>query len=175
MAERSIVLYPRFKLQQGHSYFITTNRLHYFKIQTSNTHILVIAFLPFTTKNDFTNIKVQLHQIASFTLYLPSIVLHYTSCPKAAQNSKLINAECRPFHEDYKTKLITYKQQTKQENKKHIAKRQKHLQSFMMTNYPLFWHFLVVQIHATLHPLRHSIIQMFISPLFEKCRHIFWS
>ncbi len=36
----------------------------------------------------------------------------------------------------------------------------------MMTNCPLFWHFLPIQIHAALHPLRHCIIEMLISPLF---------
>jgi len=52
---------------------------------------------------------------------LPSTILHYTSRPKAAQNSKLINAERRPFHEECKTEFITYKQNKKIE-KTHIKK-----------------------------------------------------
>jgi hypothetical protein len=110
--------------------------------------------------------KTLLHKIGSFVLYLPSIVLHYTSCPKATQNSKLINDECRPFHEDCKTKFNTYKQQTTKEKKTHTHNMKIEAPSKLHdANYPLFWHFLPIQIHATLHLLGHSIIQMFSSPL----------
>jgi len=44
-------------------------------------------------------------------------ILHYTSRPKTIQHSKLVNIECRPFHEKCKTKLIIYKQQTTQKIK----------------------------------------------------------
>jgi hypothetical protein len=73
----------------------------------------------------------------------------------------MINAEHCCNHEERKRELIIYKQQniTKIENITNA--KQRHLQHFMMINYPLFWRFLSFQNIRTFHPLGHIFIKTF--------------
>jgi hypothetical protein len=85
-----------------------------------------------TLKHTYTNKHSLLPELKNLTrrkLASPNWKLHlilaihrpslHISSKDSTKHSKLSNIECRSFHEECKTKLIIYKQQTTQKNRKH--------------------------------------------------------
>ncbi len=97
------------------------------------------------------------------TCHPPSFIMHDTqrqhntptwSMLSAAQSMKNAKQSSSPTN-------------NKQQNvRKQTTERYRRPQSFTMTNCPLSWHFLLVQILAALHGLGYFIIQILIWPLF---------
>jgi hypothetical protein len=79
----------------------------------TNKHSLLPELENLATRN-LASPNWKLHLI--FAIHHPS--LHIPS-KDSTKHSKLINIKCHPFHEECKTKLIIYNQQTTQKNRKH--------------------------------------------------------
>jgi hypothetical protein len=75
-------------------------------------------------------------------------------------NTKLqsINVECRPNNEECKTKIHNLQTTNNIKNKKERIEVLWLPSSFVMINHLVFWHFLLNQTYATLHPLGHILI-----------------
>jgi len=84
---------------------------------------------------------------------------NYTS-PKQMHDPKLksINVKCHPNNEECKTKIHNPQITNNIKNRKEKMEVLWFPSSFMMINHLVFWHFLLDQTCATLHPLGHIFI-----------------
>ncbi len=89
-------------------------------------------------------------------------LLHSPKCitSKCSAKLQLISTKHRPNNEECKTKIHDLQTTNNIENRKVETKDLWLLLSFTMTDCLFLWHFLPVQICATLHPLGHFFIPL---------------